>query len=259
MSNDLVYKEHWGDPRFREIFFRFKDFVLDIDKDFAKQSADLIIPYLSQNKIDILEIGPGNGLVTLSFLERLTGYTEVRNYTGVDVSQEFIDLLESKRDQFKKFCQGRIVFECADASIYEIKKEADLIVAFNSWYGIPFEKVDDYLRALRSRGVLAILLNSRYNITTCLTREIAGENIIVSEDLNEWLSKRRVKHQRYVLYSFTNREDFLNKKGLNPKAEFFYRYMLRRIDQPLSDIFEYLAKKTDNSFRLPQELIIIKK
>ncbi len=256
MATASKYRNHFKKREFGKIFIKHKEFTLEADMDFTKECMSIISKKLNQNPIDVLEIGPGDGKISICFIQTISTRKKIHNYLGLEISPGFLKVLKSKQKALEKY-SDIVRFKLKDATKFSTKQKYDLIVAFNSWYGIDFNKIPYFLSILKNNGIMSILLNSEKNITIDLTRKFA-ENIISSEDFCDWLDRKKIKYKSHRLISkVLSRKDFIRKNKLNPKAEFFYRYMIRKSTGSIEDIYELLSKKSDYSFRLPQDLIVI--
>lgn len=256
-TRSLAYREKWQDPEFNKLFIGFKQFILASEIEAARQCAEIISQQLP-DQIQVLDVGAGDGLVSLAFLETLSRHRKISGYIATDISQELVKLLKSKREDFKRYSES-VNFLWADATDFRPIISPHLIVAFNSWYGISFQQIQRYLSFLEPGGSLAILLNSKDAITIDLTIEFV-ESMYSAEDLIEWLNENNVSYTHHQIISQRlQRSDFLSNVTINPKGELFFRYLLRRVKGSLEDIVTYLYQKPELYFKIPQEWIVLKK
>jgi SAM-dependent methyltransferase len=258
MDSSVSYVQHWNDPRFNKIFLGFKAYIFTAEKQFATKVAEAIHQYLPSKPLAILDVGAGDGIVSLAFLENLSQYCQVGTYTGFDISPDLTEILASRKNEFNDLVGQFSCFQ-ADASSFESRDQFDLIVSFNSWYGIPFTQVRKYQEMLSKGGVLAILLNSKQSITVDLTRQFI-EPMTTAEDLEGWLQQNNISYTTLGLRSkLLSKSNFISDGNLITAAEPFYRYLLRRISGSLGDISWYLDQKSEQYFQIPQKLFVILK
>lgn len=256
-TKGLIYREKWQDMKFNKLFIGFKHFISASEVECAQQCAEIIIQQLP-DPIHVLDLGAGDGIVSLGFLEALSRSRQVSSYMATDFSTELVKILRSKKKDFKRYTED-IRFGWEDATTFIPSTRPHLIVAFNSWYGIPFREIPRYLSLLEPGGILAILLNSRDSITLDLTVQFK-EPMYSVDDLVEWLNSTKLFYTRHkVVSQHLQRSDFLRNITLNPEGEVFFRYLLRRIDGSLEDIVPYLYLKPELYFKIPQELIVLEK
>lgn len=258
MTETLKYKAKWQDSEFNKLFIGFKAYILSSEEACARQCAEIIAPQLPDRDVRVLELGAGDGLVSLAFLEVLRSYRRIAGYTAIDISPELVMTLESRVKDFKKYAD-EVGIECADAAHFVPAHQPHLIVAFNSWYGIQTHTAQRYLSLLAPAGLLAIVLSSRDSITIDLTTEFI-EPMYASEDLYEWLKDAGislVQHEK-IVSQHLQKSSFLQGESLNPKGEIFFRYLLRRPEGSLDDIIPYLLQKPELYFKVPQDLMILR-
>jgi hypothetical protein len=257
MSEVLKYKEKWQDAEFNKLFIGFKQFISISEQDCARRCAEIIAPQLPDQDIQVLELGAGDGTVSLAFLEALSKYRSISSYTGIDLSEKLVVILKSKKENFRQYAQ-EVHFDCADATTFGSPTSPHLVVAFCSWFGIPFQEILRYISLLEANGVLAITLSSVNSITIDLTNEFV-EPIRSSEELLEWLKSIEIAYTRHEIISrCLEREDYLDEANINPMAESFFRYLLRRPEGTIEHIIPYLNQKPDFYFKTPKDLILLK-
>jgi len=250
------YKQHFQDSEMEGLFLDFKKYYLDVDKEIANKCMSLLSKFLTTDQVDILDIGAGDGSVSLSCVESLSREKDIGKYVGVDISQKLVDLLEEKRKEFQKYVK-QTSFECFDVDHFESKQSFDIVLAMNSFYGISFGVITDLLHSLKPQGIIAILLNSENNLTIDVTRNFV-EPIMSGEDLIDWLHSKNIKHTAFDVDSdLIGRDDYLSGRRINKSCEPVLRYILRRPKGSLNDIVEYLLDKPDTYFQAPQKFIVI--
>lgn len=250
------YRDRFKNPEFGRIFIGFKNYILDEEIDSAKKCASIILPHLEKSPLDLLELGAGEGSVSLGLLKEISKTHSINEYTAIDINSDFVNLLEKKRKQFKKFSQ-RVNFESSDARTYRLRKNYDAILSLNSFYGMPFKGILKFVSHLKTNGLIGILLNCEDSLTLDLTRKFV-ESMVSVEDLIKWLERQNIQYKTFNLMSnVLSKKDFVLQKELNPSAEFVYRYLLRRVHEPLDEIFKYVSKKPEKYFKIPQKLILI--
>ena len=258
MNKISRYKEKWQNSEFNQLFIGFKQFILPFEEECAHQSAELIAPQLPSRDIQLLDLGAGDGNVSLFFLEKLSEYKRLTHYTAIDISQELALILQSKEEIFKQYTQ-EVSCDCADILNFTPSIRPHLIIAFNSWFGVPFEEIRRYLALLEPGGILAIMLASKDSITIDLTAQFV-EPIQSVEELLNWLIDEKFAFARYPLASRRiERSNFFQDSTINPAGEIFFRYLLRRTNSTLDDIIPYLKQKPELYFRMPKDLILLKK
>lgn len=257
MSTSDIYKNHWQNQKHLDAFIAFKKFTLWSEEDFATQCAQILAGAIPQEKIKLLDIGVGDGLVTNFFLTELSQHKSITDYLGIELSVTFVEQAMKKLQHFKSLWP--IEVQNADALVFQPEQQMDLIVAFNSWYGIPFERIVDFRQALTTNGVLAILLNSESNLTIDVTSKFKPEEIVTSsEQLMRWLDSHGVNYQSHLITTqFANRNDFLSTEGLRKESVGFFEYLLRGDIEDPQAIANYISGKPDAYFNLPQHLITI--
>lgn len=256
-TNSLAYREKWQDPDFNKLFSGFKQFILPAELESGRYYAELVSRHLP-DQVKVLDLGAGDGLVSLAFLEQLSQYKQISDYAAIDISKESLKALKAKQEEFKGYA-GQVNFLGADATSFIPVTRPNLIMAFHSWYGISFQQIPRYLSFLEPDGVLAILLNSKNSIALDLTAQFV-EPVDSAEALIEWLDANNIYYTRHpVICQQLKRSDFLANTNINPKGEIFFRYLLRRVTGNLDDITNYLHQKPEFYFQIPQELIILKK
>lgn len=250
------YASHWSNVGFQKIFLGFKKFILRAECDFAQQCARIIKKQIKRTKVDILEIGAGDGVVSQAFLTELATYKLIQHYTAFDKSKTLVDILRRRRTSFMHYSK-KPEFFCEEAEHFIPNQMYDLIIAFNSWYGISLKEVQRYAGYLRPRGILCILLNSKQSITLDLTAHFV-EKVLTAEDMISWLTKNCIRHKVFSMRSNAmSKNDFISKNVLQRKALSFYRYLLRKPQGSLFYIIEYISRKQVGYFQIPQKLIII--
>jgi SAM-dependent methyltransferase len=251
------YKEKWQDPKFNDLFIGFKQFIATSEEKCAGQCAEIISQQLP-NQIQVLDLGAGDGTVSLAFLETLSKYRQVSGYTAIDVSEELVKILNSKKKRFEQYSTDTYFLQ-ADGTTFIPSIRPNLIVAFSSWFGIPLPEISRYLSILEPGGILAITLSSKASITIDLTIQFV-EPMRSSEDIIEWLEVQKINYTKHEIISpCLERQDFINGKDTNPKAETFFRYLLREPENNINYIVPYLHTKSDLYFKTPKDLLLIEK
>lgn len=257
MGASDIYKNHWHNQKHLDAFIAFKNFTLKSEEDFATQCAQILAKAVPQELIKLLDIGVGNGLVTNYFLTELSKYKTISHYLGIELSSDFAEQALKKLEHFKPILPFEILN--ADALTFEPEPNIDLIIAFNSWYGIPFERIVDFRRALTSSGVFAVLLNSESNLTIDVTSKFKPEEIVLSsEQLMRWLDSQGINYKSHLITTkFTTRDKFLDADSLKQESIGFFEYLLRgEIENPQA-IANYIKDKPEAYFNLPQHLVVI--
>lgn len=88
-----------------------------------------VFNFLQSNKFNYIEIGPGNGAVTLDFVKGLAESGKMLSYTAIDISQEMLNLLEINMnphfdgmDITQNYIQGDIENMDVRSVFYKLKK-----------------------------------------------------------------------------------------------------------------------------------------
>jgi len=255
-TKGLVYREKWQDLGFNKLFIGFKHFISSSEVECAQQCAEIIAQQLP-DPIHVLDVGAGDGTVSLAFLEALSQSRQVSSYTAIDISKELVKMLNSKKEAFKRYSEN-IRFSQEDATTFIPARRPHLIVAFSSWFGMPIQEISRYLSLLEPGGMLAITLSSKASITIDLTIEYV-EPMRSSEEVTEWLEAQEIYYVKYKIVSRDlERSNFLSGKNTHPEAETFFRYLLRRPLGAIGYIVPYLDQKPDLYFKTPKDLIILK-
>jgi SAM-dependent methyltransferase len=255
-TKSLVYREKWQDPEFNKLFIGFKEFISASEKECAGQCAEIIAQHLPE-QIRVLDLGAGDGTVSLPFLEMLSRHRQISSYTAIDISAELVKILNSKMADFKKY-SNEVHFQYADATQFIPATRPHLIVAFSSWFGLPLSEISRYLSLLEPGGTLAITLSSKASITIDLTIQFV-EPMRSSEDIIEWLEANKLPYTQHQIVSRRlERTDFVNGKDTQPKAETFFRYLLRRPKGSIGYVVPHLQRKPDLYFKTPKDLVILK-
>jgi len=256
MAEALTYKEKWQDPVFADLFLGFKALILPAEREVVGRCADIIVSRLASTRVRVLEVGPGDGRVALAFLARLRHHVAVASYVAIDISPELVAILRRQEAAFLQYSESWEV-KCADATHFVPRQPPDLVVAFNSWYGISFEEISRYFAMLQPGGLLAIVLSSREGITSDLTNTFA-EPKHSAEDLITWLHTSHLPYSRFDIVSQRiGRADFVIGCAVQPKAEAFFRYLLRRPHGDFGDVLPYLSERSERYFNNPQVLILL--
>jgi len=252
------YKSRFQNPEFEKVFLGYKKYILRAEIEFSRKCAALIAPRLGYSKVNILELGAGEGSVSLGFLQKFSKTKTIKKYTAIDLSPHLVDLLEKKENHFKRYVQD-VYFECFDAEEYKPREKYELILALNSFYGISFTVIPRLFPHLQTEGIIAVLINSQNCLTLDLTRKFS-EPMASAEDFIGWLDRKNIHYKVYDLKTKRlSKKDFILENKLNPSAELAFRYLLRRIHEPLEGVFEYLSKKSEGYFEIPQKLVLISK
>lgn len=256
-TRSLIYREKWQDPIFNKLFIGFKQFMSASEVDAAGQCAEIIAPQLP-DQIHVLDLGAGDGTVSLAFLEALSRHKQILSCTAVDISKELVEILNSKKEIFERYAENVYLLQ-EDATTFVPPTQPHLIVAFSSWFGIPIPEISRYLSLLESGGLLAIALSSKESITIDLTIRYV-ESMRSSEEIMVWLESNKIYYNQYKIISrLLERHHYVNDIATNPEAETFFRYLLRRPTGAIEDIVPYLHQQPDHYFKTPKDLILLKK
>jgi SAM-dependent methyltransferase len=252
MSKKEQYKKHWSESNTGKDFIGFKQFIKKAEEDIVAQVGEHIISSLNKKKIDVLDVGPGEGSLSIQLVSQLSNSHEVSSYTGVEISDEMIKALESKKDKFAENAHKLNLIH-GDAEEVSYSQSFDLITSLNSWYGLAPEAVKRLKQNLSGNGLLAILISSRESITVDLTEQFA-DSMFAAEDLKDWFNKSGVGYEEVKLTSDEfSKSQFLEK---SEKRTSFFNYLLRD-DYEVEQIEQYLESKPDEYFRLPHSLFMI--
>lgn len=258
MGRSEIYGKHWDDKEFVDTFITFKNFTLVAEKEFAHLCSEIIVGPVPKPTVSILDIGTGNGVVSKYFIEKMLSLTSIASYIGIDIANHLTEL--TRTELLEHSHTFSLTLQTADALTYEPPSKQDIIVAFNSWYGIPFDQIKVFRSHLTEGGVLAILLNSEQNLTIDIADKFKQEeSVISSEMLMDWLTKAAIPFSaHFVTSQLFSSANFLNENGIVPEALDFLRYILRNDVSKISEITEYLKTKPEQYFKLPQHLVLIK-
>lgn len=258
MTSTLTYKKHFLDGTLSSLFCGFKQFLQQSEQQAAAICAKTLLPSLSSNALRILDVGAGDGAVSLAFLQTLlqSARISVLQYVAIDVAPDLVTAFLRLTPGFTEL-RVNPKAHCADATSFCPADSPDLIVAFNSWYGVPFEEIQRYRTMLAPKGILAITLSSRSSITTDLTTHFV-EPVVVSEDLEDYLISVGLSYRKQRIYSqILTKHNYVKEGMLVAHAKPLFRYLLRRPTGMLHDIVPYLESKSENYFQVPQDLFVI--
>lgn len=237
----------------------FKQFIKKTEKKFIDHIIGIIKKNLlvrNENNLVILDIGGGDGKVSMPILRALSKDRHI-NYHYIDVSEV---QLNSFRSSASKLNNATFHLKRESWQAYKTKTRFDLIIALNSWYGIPIEYIPKLKVLLKPDGISILSIGSRKSISQDIPLFIGREKILSSEDILDYLKQNKLAYRRYVLEVDTTIHDFLEGDNIQKAAESFFRYLLRDRYIPRTAITKRLKSKRGNKtyFSFPQHTFILK-
>jgi FolB domain-containing protein len=250
------YKNHYknsGD--FNNSFQEFKQKILESDSELLKLVSENLSSFVKQkNEISILDVGCGDGSISTLLYEEFNKHSKVSNYYGIDISATLINKFHEVLDDPNLF-----TLDVGGASNLETLQISnfDLILAFNSWYGLTFDLVEKYLFKMKKDSKLVVVLNAPNNIFSVLTK-ITGESIMDSTKFQKYLEVKNIQFEKYDFVSTKIGKDlYFDQNGITDIAKQVIDYNTRmRKSGDLENILQYFESEC---FQNPNTIFVIGK
>jgi FolB domain-containing protein len=250
------YKNHYknsGD--FNSSFIEFKQKIFESDKELLEEVSNKLASFVSaKNQISILDVGCGDGSISTLLYEEFNKLAKVTNYYGIDISPTLINKFHQSLDDSNLFTLG--VGGASNLETLQISN-FDLILAFNSWYGLTFDLVEKYISQMKQNSKLVVVLNSPNNIFSILTK-ITGESIMDSSKFQKYLEIKNIPFEKHDFVSTKiGKNLYFNDNGITDIAKHVIEYNTRM--RKAGDIDNILGYFEDECFRNPNTFFVISK
>lgn len=211
----LEYSYCWAKPSYYQFpFLPFKQAVALIEDELYREVSTIVSGYIDVCKeYSILDIGCGDGYCTSIFIKELN--LQRFTYLGIDVNSSALYLCNKKLGKL-----WPSDFLCVDINTFPLKREWNMIIAFNSVYGISFNTLSYLISRLRPNGILALIVNSHLGIFS----KIASAN------------RRRVICDSHVKW-------FLESNGYAYDLYYIKRELCQLSDNEYASVIKYLSGK----------------
>lgn len=189
----LEYSYCWAQPSYYQFpFLPFKQAVALIEDELYREVSAIVSGYIDLRKYNsILDIGCGDGCCTSTFIEELN--LKRFSYLGIDINSSALKLCNRKLGEL-----GSSNFLCVDINTFSLQKEWDVILAFNSVYGISFNTLGSLISRLKPGGIFVILVNSNWGIFSKLA-SVNGREVICDSHIKWFLERNGYAYDLYYV------------------------------------------------------------
>lgn len=257
MENNAQYTNRWRQNAHIRRYLAFKKSILAAERDIAKQ----VVRKVLRNKpgtLRVLEIGPGDGLVTQTLLKEIARKNRVTSYAAIEYSSVLFRLLKAKRSSFQRYADHVSLIR-RDANVGVPSKKYDLILLINSAYGINPPTFKVLLKRLAPQGTIAVLLGKKSGIIMEPTFVFAHEHPPTGESLRAQFKKRMVPFTYITVQTpLLKKSDFIRRGVMTKRAHIVMPYVIRGKAYDENAVTKYLKEKQNKDFGIPGELILIK-
>ncbi len=172
-------------------YTRFKSNILQMENIFENEISRIINTQKNNKNGLVLDLGCGDG----SFTDHVLKFAKInpRGYFGIDCNK-----ISLKNHIYENAAKFKIKLINEDFNEFHTKYFFNYIFAFNSFYGLHFEKIENYLKCLAPGGMFIILLNDKNGLFNLISQKI-GNNKITSNNLEIYLAKNNIKYKSFKL------------------------------------------------------------
>lgn len=189
----LEYSSCWSHAHYYDFpFLPFKTAVARLEAKLFTQATVFMSRYIDPLKHkSILDIGCGDGRSTSIFVKELCLLN--CKYLGIDINSAALSQCKCNLAEV-----ALPAFTCADINKFEIPNKWDIIIMFNSIYGVKFDTLRYIISCLSQHGFLILLVNSHLGAFNAISTQ-SGNSTICDRHVRLFLEDNGYSYDTYSL------------------------------------------------------------
>ena len=207
-----VETKPFGDYNLHESFLRIRDFSYIVE----------LLSLESTKHLSVLDLGCGSGWTSI-FLAKLGC-----SVTGVDISEEMIDIAKENAKKENNLPKGKIKFVAADIEKISFKNQFDRVLIYDGLHHCPDEKkvLKNIFKALKPGGMVLVVEPNKRHGRDKNVQEISKKFGVLEKGYSPLYLKK-----------------ILTKIGFKDIARYHCDYGINRpLDNKFKSFFIYFAK-----------------